>query len=279
MLRRVTPRLGASLLLIILLLLSLVALGSCSTDSDRPGTPAAEVITETPPVYAYTIINIYPHDRQAFTQGLVLDQGILYEGTGLRGQSSLRRVDLTTGRVLQHRALPAQFFGEGITVFGPHLIQLTWQSQVGFVYDKTNFTLIRQFTYPTEGWGITHDDQHLIMSDGTSVLYFLDPETLRETGQLHVRDDQGPVVRLNELEYVQGSIYANIWQTDRIARIDPDNGQVTGWIDLTGLLPLEDRVEPVDVLNGIAYDAAQDRLFVTGKLWPKLFEIQVHSTP
>jgi glutamine cyclotransferase len=236
-------------------------------------------MTETPPVYSYTIINTYPHDRQAFTQGLVFDQGIVYEGTGLRGRSSVRRVDLTTGRVLQLRALPAPFFGEGITVFGPHLIQLTWQSKVGFVYDKTHFTLLRQFTYPTEGWGITHNDQHLIMSDGTSVLYFLDPETLSETGQLHVRDDQGPVERLNELEYVQGSIYANIWQTDRIARIDPESGQVTAWIDLTGLLPLEDRVERVDVLNGIAYDAAQDRLFVTGKLWPKLFEIRIHPTP
>jgi glutamine cyclotransferase len=275
MLRRVMSR----LVLISLLLLSLFALGSCANDSDRSGATAAEDMTETPPVYSYTIINTYPHDRQAFTQGLVFDQGIVYEGTGLRGRSSVRRIDLTTGRVLQLRALPAPFFGEGITVFGPHLIQLTWQSKVGFVYDKTHFTLLRQFTYPTEGWGITHNDQHLIMSDGTSVLYFLDPETLSETGQLHVRDDQGPVERLNELEYVQGSIYANIWQTDRIARIDPESGQVTAWIDLTGLLPLEDRVERVDVLNGIAYDAAQDRLFVTGKLWPKLFEIRIHPTP
>lgn len=275
MLRRVMSR----LVLISLLLLSLFALGSCANDSDRSGATAAEDMTETPPVYSYTIINTYPHDRQAFTQGLVFDEGIVYEGTGLRGRSSVRRVDLTTGRVLQLRALPAPFFGEGITVFGPHLIQLTWQSKVGFVYDKTHFTLLRQFTYPTEGWGITHNDQHLIMSDGTSVLYFLDPETLSATGQLHVRDDQGPVERLNELEYVQGSIYANIWQTDRIARIDPESGQVTAWIDLTGLLPLEDRVERVDVLNGIAYDAAQDRLFVTGKLWPKLFEIRIHPTP
>ena len=275
MLRRVMPR----LVLISLLILSLVALGACSSDADRPGATEAEATAETPPVHSYTIINAYPHDRQAFTQGLVLDQGILYEGTGLRGRSSLRRVDLTTGRVLQLRALPAQFFGEGITVFGPHIIQLTWQSQVGFVYDKTNFTLLRTFTYPTEGWGITHDGQRLIMSDGTSTLYFLDPATLGEIGQLHVQDDSGPVVRLNELEYVQGSIYANIWQTDRIARIDPESGQVTAWIDLAGLLPLEDRVEQVDVLNGIAYDADQDRLFVTGKLWPKLFEIQIHPTP
>jgi glutamine cyclotransferase len=225
------------------------------------------------------IINTYPHDRQAFTQGLVLDQGTLYEGTGLRGRSSLRRVDLTTGRVLQVHALPAQFFGEGITVYGPHIIQLTWQSQVGFVYDKSNFTLIRQFTYPTEGWGITHDGQRLIMSDGTSMLYFLHPQTLSEIGQLHVRDDKGPVARLNELEYVQDSIYANLWQTDRIARIDPESGRVTAWIDLTGLLQREDRIGQVDVLNGIAYDADRDRLFVTGKLWPKLFEIQIHPTP
>lgn len=263
-------------LAIILSFLSLFSLAACSMESDRTTTTQAEIIgIAPPPVYRYTVINTYPHDRRAFTQGLVIDQGVMYEGTGLRGQSSIRQVDLTTGRVLESHSLAPEFFGEGITVFGSHLIQLTWQSRTGFVYDKTTFNRERQFTYPTEGWGITHDGEQLIMSDGTSTLYFLDPQTLRETRQLQVQDDHGPVIRLNELEYVQDTLYANVWQTDRIARINPQTGHVTAWIDLSGLLPAADRTQPVDVLNGIAYDADQDRLFVTGKLWPKLFEIQI----
>jgi len=231
-------------------------------------TPAAHTFT-------YKVINAYPHDRNAFTQGLVFESGVLYEGTGLRGHSTLRRVELASGDVLQIRKLPDRFWGEGITIFGERIIQLTWQSGVGFVYDKNSFELLEEFHYPTEGWGITHDGERLIMSDGTSTLCFLDPETLEEIGRIEVCDQNGPVTTLNELEYVQGEIYANVWQTDRIARIAPDTGKVIGWIELAGLLSPEDRTEPVDVLNGIAYDAENDRLFVTGKLWPRLFEIEL----
>jgi glutamine cyclotransferase len=229
------------------------------------------------PVYTYNIVNTYPHDRSAFTQGLVFEDGILYEGTGRFGHSTLRRVELETGAILQSRELADQFFGEGITVYGDRIIQLTWQSNVGFVYDKNSFELLQQFNYSTEGWGIIHDGEHLIMSDGTSILHFLNPQTFEEISQLGVFDNNGPVTRLNELEYVQGEIYANVWQTDRIARISPGTGRVIGWVDLEGLLTAEDRSEPVDVLNGIAYDADTDRLFVTGKLWPKLFEIELIS--
>jgi len=229
------------------------------------------------PVYSYNIVNTYPHDRDAFTEGLVFEDGFLYEGTGLLGHSTLRRVKLETGAILQIRELADQFFGEGITIYGNEIIQLTWQSNVGFVYDTNSFELLQQFNYSTEGWGITHDEEHLIMSDGTSTLHFLDPQTFEETSQLAVFDNNGPVTRLNELEYIQGEIYANVWQTDRIARIEPGTGRVVGWVDLEGLLTAEDRTEPVDVLNGIAYDADSDRLFVTGKLWPKLFEIELIS--
>jgi len=226
------------------------------------------------PVYGYRIVKTYPHDPEAFTQGLVYVDGVLYEGTGLNGRSSLRRVDLESGRVLQRRDLAREYFGEGIAVFGKRIIQLTWQSRVGFVYDRESFALQRQFSYPTEGWGLTHDGKSLIMSDGTATLRWLDPETFAETRSLEVRDQNGPVVRLNELEFIRGEIYANIWLTDRIARIDPQTGRVTGWIDLRGLLSPAERQSSADaVLNGIAYDAANDRLFVTGKLWPKLFEI------
>lgn len=236
---------------------------------------AAASLAPTPPVYGYRVTRVYPHDSQAFTQGLVLDDGYLYEGTGLWGRSSLRRVELLTGTVLHMHELEPQFFGEGITILGDRIIQLTWRSQVGFVYNKQDFSLLRRFTYPTEGWGITHDGTNLIMSDGTSTLYVLDPQTFREIGRILVSDTHGPVRSLNELEYVRGEIYANVWQTDRIARIDPHTGRVTAWIDLSGLLSAADRLQRVDVLNGIAYDARQDRLFVTGKLWPKLFEIEL----
>jgi glutamine cyclotransferase len=208
---------------------------------------------------------------------LVFEDGVLYEGTGLNGRSTLRRVELETGEVLQIHELPAQFFGEGVTVYGNDIIQLTWQSHVGFVYDRDSFELLQEFNYSTQGWGITHDGERLIMSDGTATLYFLDPETFEEIGRVGVYDNDGSVNRLNELEYVQGEIYANVWQTNCIARIDPQTGQVVGWMELKGLLTPEDRGEPVDVLNGIAYDAENARLFVTGKLWPKLFEIELIS--
>jgi glutamine cyclotransferase len=227
------------------------------------------------PLYSYELVNTYPHDPAAFTQGLSYQDGVLYEGTGLNGQSSLRRVELETGAVLQRVDLPPQYFGEGITVFSDTIVQLTWRSQLGFVYDKASFTRLGEFVYPTEGWGITNDGARLIMSDGSATLYFLDPASFERIGQVEVADSNGPVLRLNELEYVEGEVFANVWQTERVARIDPQTGRVTGWIDLAGLLGPEDRVQPVDVLNGIAYDAASKRLFVTGKLWPKLFEIEL----
>lgn len=242
--------------------------------SDSP--PANDSSRQPPqaPVYRYRVVRAYPHDRAAFTQGLAFDDdGTLYESTGQRGQSSLRRVELSSGAVVQRHDLEPSLFGEGIAVFGNRIIQLTWQAGRGFVYDKASFDLLQEFSYSTEGWGLTHDGQRLIMSDGTATLYFLDPDTFAETARLTVRDHRGPVIRLNELEYVRGEILANVWQTDRIARIDPTSGHVTGWIDLTGLLRPSDRRQPVDVLNGIAYDTRADRLFVTGKWWPRLFEI------
>jgi glutamine cyclotransferase len=239
------------------------------TNSTQPA------ISYSAPVVGYKIVNTYPHDPRAFTQGLVFADDLLYEGTGLRGQSSLRKVDLKTGNILQIRQLSAQFFGEGITIYGNRIIQLTWRARVGFVYDKQTFQLLDTFNYPTEGWGITHDGRSFIMSDGTSTLYLLDPQTFQEVGRLEVHTRDGPVSRLNELEYVQGEIYANVWKTDRIARISPQTGEVVGWIDLEGLLRQEDRNRRIDVLNGIAYDVKNDRLFVTGKLWPKLFEIEL----
>ena len=229
----------------------------------------------TVPAYRYKIINTYPHDRRAFTQGLVFENGFLYEGTGLRGRSTLRKAELQSGKIVQGRKLSDQYFGEGITIYGDKIIQLTLRGKVGFVYDKESFELAGQFNYPTEGWGITHDTKRLIMSNGTSKLYFLSPQTFEQIGWLDVKDKNGPVTGLNELEYVQGQIYANIWKTDRIAQIDPQSGTVVGWIDLGGLLGLQDRGQLVDVLNGIAYDAKNGRLFVTGKLWPKLFEIEL----
>ena len=226
------------------------------------------------PTFTYRVVRSYPHDRQAFTQGLVYLDGMLYEGTGLNGQSSIRKVRLETGEVLQIRQIDQKYFGEGIAVVGKSLVQLTWQTEVGFVYDLTSFEPRRTFRYTGEGWGLTYDGTRLIMSDGTPVLRFLNPTTLQETGRLTVRDNGQPVDDLNELEMVKGEIYANVWNRTRVARISPKTGRVTGWIELSGLLSPRD-AEGTDVLNGIAYDAAKDRLFVTGKLWPKLFEIQV----
>ena len=227
------------------------------------------------PVYTYRVNNVYPHDPFAFTQGLVYRDGFLYEGTGQRGRSSLRRVALETGQVLERRTLLPMFFGEGIAVLNDHIYQLTWTSGVGFVYDRATMNLQREFRFGIEGWGMTHDGTRLIVSDGSAQLYFWDPETLQETGRLTVRDAGRPVEDLNELEFIEGEIYANIWQQDRIARISPETGKVLSWIDLTGLLPYDERLGREGVLNGIAYDEETGRLFVTGKLWPKLFEIEI----
>jgi len=233
---------------------------------------------DTKPVsYTYEVVNVYPHDQNAFTQGLIIDEGVLYESTGLIGESTLRRVDLETGAVLQTYELSASFFGEGITVSGDRIIQLTWLSQKGFVYDKQSFNLFEEFNYSTQGWGITTAGTQLIMSDGTANLYFLDPETFEVIGQIAVHDGTTPVSLLNELEYINGKVYANVWQTNKIAIINPDTGQVAGWIDLTGIYTPETS-NPDNVLNGIAYDAKGDRIFVTGKRWSQLFQIKLIAT-
>jgi glutamine cyclotransferase len=236
----------------------------------------AQAPTAGLPIYGYTVVRTYPHDASAFTQGLQYLEGVLYEGTGLNGRSSIRKVKFETGEVLQQRATRPEHFGEGITIWRSDLIQLTWQSGLAFVYDRLTFEPRRTFTYVGEGWGLTHDDTSLIMSDGTDALRFLDPTTFKERRRIKVTAMGVSVPRLNELEYVKGEIFANIWQTDRIARIDPKTGHVVGWIDLKGLLnPADQAGRGVDVLNGIAYDAAKDRLFVTGKLWPKIYQIKL----
>ena len=252
-----------------------------SSESARKTTPsylASSKTSQAAPIYTYRIINIYPHDSKAFTQGLAFVDDALYEGTGLRGKSSLRKVDLATGKIRKIHRLPPRFFGEGITVYGDKVIQLTWQARKGFIYERESFQLMGTFNYLTEGWGITHDGERLIMSDGTSILHLLDPETFKDIGRIEVRDSDGPVTRLNELEYVRGEIFANVWKTERIARISPRTGEVLGWIELKGILGPDQRTQRVDVLNGIAYDSKNDRLFVTGKLWPKIFEIELIRT-
>lgn len=261
----------------LLLLMTVSIITSCSDIAQPKDDTAAvsNIAAETIPVYGYKILNKYPHDTAAFTEGLAFDKGALFEGTGLNGKSSLRRIDLKTGKILKMQEISADYFGEGIAVFGDTIIQLTWKSNVGFIYDKNSFQVLRTFSYSTEGWGITHDERHLIMSDGTAFLYFLNPETFTVASQIMVNENGKPVTNLNELEYINGRIYANVWQTDRIAIIDPGNGKVTGWIDLSGLLQAQEYRMPADILNGIAYDKETRRLFVTGKLWPWLFEIEL----
>jgi glutaminyl-peptide cyclotransferase len=228
------------------------------------------------PVYGYRIVHVYPHATDAYTEGLFYKDGYLYESTGQTGESTVRKVELETGKVLQVHHVPAQYFGEGIVDWKNRLVQLTWQSQLGFVYDLDSFKLQHTFDYPGEGWALTRDEHHLYMSDGSPVLRVLDPETLATVSSILVTADGAPVNNLNELEWVKGEIYANVWLTNRIARIDPATGHVVGWIDLTGLLDISKLPDPGnDVLNGIAYDAQRDRLFVTGKCWPKLFEIKL----
>ena len=229
------------------------------------------------PVYGYKIINVYPHDKTAFTEGLVYDGKTLYESTGLYDNSTLRQVDLTTGQILKQHRLPDDFFGEGLTLWKDQLIQLTWQSGIGFVYDKKSFNQTRSFSYSREGWGITSDGQRLIMSDGSDTLYFLNPETFEDIGSIRVKDNGNTVNRLNDLQYIKGKVYANVYLTSRIVIISPETGEVTGWIDLQGLVDREDQLGNIDVLNGITYEEDKDLLIVTGKFWPELFEIQIQS--
>lgn len=274
----------------VILILAVLLGGVLAVDTHGEATPASSnLVVETeerqstyfpvtisfPYHYTYALVNSFPHDPEAFTQGLVLDNGTLFEGTGLYGKSTLREVELETGVVLRSLSLASQYFGEGITIYQDQVIQLSWRSNTGFLYDKDSFELLQTFSYPTEGWGITHDGVRLIVSDGTSTLYFWDPVTFKEIGRIEVHDQDGPVTRLNELEYVRGEVFANVWHTDRIAIINPHTGRVTGWINLEGLLDSETGAGSSEVLNGIAYDAENDRLFVTGKRWPKLFEIRL----
>ena len=238
--------------------------------------PSAAANVQQPARYGYRLVHAFPHDPQAFTQGLIFRDGFLYESTGLEGKSSLRKVRLETGEVVEQRSIDSKYFAEGLADFGDRLFQLTWRSGVGFVYSLADFKPQRTFSYQGEGWGLASDAKRLILSDGTATLRFIDPDSLRETGRLQVTEEGRPISNLNELEVVKGQILANVWQSDQIVIIEPSDGRVAGRIDLTGLLPFEDR-PGVDVLNGIAWDRERDRLFVTGKWWPKLFEIQLEK--
>jgi glutaminyl-peptide cyclotransferase len=250
-------------------LLLLLTMSSLQQAETRPPAPAGAQRL------GYQVVKSYPHDPQAFTQGLLYENGFLYESTGLEGASSLRKVELTTGRILQIEPLSGNLFGEGLALWKDRLVQLTWTTRIGFVYDLHSFKLIRNFNYSTEGWGLTQDGIRLILSDGSATLHFLDPDTFQEKKRIEVKDQGKPIDKLNELEFVKGEILANIWGTDLIAQISPQSGEVTAWIDLKGLLGPQNLAGRVDVLNGIAYDSRGNRLFVTGKLWPRLFEIKL----
>ncbi|PXV59103.1 glutaminyl-peptide cyclotransferase [Dyella jiangningensis] len=241
---------------------------------------ATAAVHAATPVYGYRVVKVYPHDTSAYTEGLFYKDGYLYESTGEAGDSTVRKVELESGKVVQRHDMPAQYFGEGIVDWGSRIIQLTWKDQLGFVYDMDSFKPQRTFYYRGEGWALTRDDKRIYMSNGTSQLQVLDPDTLAVTDTINVTDNGQPVLNLNELEWVKGEIYANVWLTNRIARIDPATGHVTGWIDLAGLFDTRTLPDPGnDVLNGIAYDAKRNRLFVTGKRWPKLFEIALVQPP
>ena len=227
------------------------------------------------PVYTFKVIQAYPHDQNNFTEGLVFENGFLFESTGINGYSTLRKVDLETGRILAFREIPNNFFGEGIAIYKDEIIQLTYRSHIGFVYNKENFKLLKEFHYYTEGWGLTYDGNQLIMSDGTARLYFIDPESFKLIRWVEVRDDRGPVKGLNALEYIKGEIYANVYPTQLIAKISPQTGRVIGWINLEGILNTQNPISSKCSLNGIAFDVNKNRLFVTGKFYPKVFEIEL----
>ena len=252
---------------------------TCPRDSPAAVRDSPPPVRDAPPavpIYGIEVLHTYPHDASAFTEGLFYLNGYLYESTGLQGHSTIRKVRIATGEVIKKLDIPAEYFGEGIIDWQGHLISLTWQSHIGFVFDLATFKLQRQFQYEGEGWALTRNSTQIIMSDGTAQLRFLDPKTLKETGRVEVTLDGKALRNVNELEWVKGEIYANVWQTNWIVRIDPRSGRVIGAINLAGLLKPEDIVQGrTDVLNGIAYDAQHDRLFVTGKNWPKLFEIRV----
>jgi glutaminyl-peptide cyclotransferase len=263
-------RWSASILLVVAGIVALIlAFGSGRN-------PAAETAPESGARRLdFEVVNNYPHDPNAFLQGLLWHEGCLYESTGLYGQSTLRRVDFPTGKILKSISLPSELFGEGLAMVGDRLIQLTWKSKIGFVYDRDTFMLVRRFTYETEGWGLTYDGKMLIMSDGSSYLTYLDPSTFSPVRKMAVTMNGRPIDNLNELECIEGTIWSNVWQTNRILCIDPRTGHVNSYLDLTGILPDKMRTGREDVLNGIAYDARQKRIFVSGKLWPRIFEIRI----
>jgi glutamine cyclotransferase len=242
--------------------------------TDLPPTPTPPAATRATPVYQHRVVRTFPHDRKAFTQGLVYRDGVFYESTGLYGESTVRKVAIETGEVLRKQAVDAKYFAEGLSEWGETLVQLTWTTGVALVYDRETFKQVGRFEYTCEGWGLTRTDRHLVMSNGTATLKLLDPVTFAQVSTLQVHDEHGVVSALNELEMVKGTIFANVWRSHRVAMIAPDSGMVTGWLDLEGLLPASER-DRVDVLNGIAYDAAGDRLFVTGKWWPTVFQVEV----
>jgi glutamine cyclotransferase len=244
---------------------------SVALNEGQTGNPSLEQAG----YYTYSVVKAYPHDTSAFTEGLVISNGSLFESTGEYGTSSLRRIDLETGRVLQEYNLADEYYGEGLTLVDGALVQLTWLNQVGFVYDANSFALMRNFSYSTQGWGLTYDGSNLIMSDGSSTLTFLNPQTYQVTRQVNVKDQNQSITNINELEYINGDVYANIWMTTKIAIINPETGQVKGWIDLAGIY------QPTgydSVLNGIAYDQQTGRLLITGKNWPNLYEISIKPT-
>jgi glutamine cyclotransferase len=247
---------------------------SLPIDAAPPNANAARGAAAVP-VYGYEVVNTFPHDPDAFTQGLIFQDGALVESTGLERHSTLRRVELQTGKVLQRVDVPRDFFAEGMTLFNGKIYQLTWKGEKGFVYDPQSFRKTGEFTYTGEGWGLTHDADSLILSDGSNKIRFIDPADNRVKRTISVTDGGRPVMELNELEYVKGEVYANVWHRNVVARIDPQTGSVKGWIDLSGLLKPGDVTDEEAVLNGIAYDESGDRLFVTGKLWPKLFEVRL----
>jgi glutaminyl-peptide cyclotransferase len=264
----------ARIRLILALVLSLLCL-QCNGGGSTNGTPANTAVNAPVPKYGYQIVNIWPHDPNAFTQGLVFLDGKLLESTGQEGRSSLRNVELQTGRILKKVDVPEPYFAEGLALLNNKIYQLTWQHERGFIYDAASFERIGDFKYSGEGWGLTTDGQSLILSDGSNRIRFLNPDSFQVTKTIAVRDGQTPIAELNELEFVNGEIYANIWHDDRIIAIDPQTGRVTAWIDLRGLLQPGDTTDPEAVLNGIAYDQSGNRLFVTGKLWPRVFEIKI----
>jgi glutamine cyclotransferase len=243
--------------------------------ADEAAAAATTPDAACPATYGYVVVNAFPHDPQAFTQGLFFHEGTLIESTGLVNRSTLRRVELETGRVLQQVEVPRFHFAEGAALLGGRIYQLTWKTGKGFVYDAETFEKMGEFAYDGDGWGLTRDGESLILSDGTDALRFLDPETFRATRTIKVADRNRPLFRLNDLEYVAGEIFANVWRDSRVARISPRTGAVVGWVELNGLLRPGEVRHAEGVLNGIAYDADHDRLFVTGKFWPQLFEIRL----